>query len=111
MSAGAETCLSQVAPLFGSWAERPLFAASHSETVRPACGELFRRPERAEMNELQARPAQPPRHVFGRDAEPAMGMFIAQMLEIVRSEIDDQQPALGLQHARGFLERLAGSSR
>ena len=34
-----------------------------------------------------------------------MGMLLAQEFQIVRREIDDQEPAAGPQHARGFGNR------
>ena len=43
---------------------------------------------------------EPLRHRFGGKAEPAMGVLVAQEFEIVRREIDDQQPPAGPQHAR-----------
>ena len=43
--------------------------------------------------------------VSGAKAEPAMGVLVAQEFEIVRREIDDQQPPGRAQHAR----RLARS--
>ncbi len=43
--------------------------------------------------------------VSSRKAEPAMGMLLAQELELVRGEIDHQQPALRTQHARGLADR------
>ncbi len=47
----------------------------------------------------------PLRHGFGRKAEPAVGVLVAQEFEIVRREIDDQQPPAGPQHARRLVDR------
>ena len=47
----------------------------------------------------------PLRHGLGRKAEPAMGMLVAQEFEIVRREVDHQQPAAGPQHARRLADR------
>ena len=54
-----------------------------------------------------SRPAalHPLRHGLGREAEPAMGVLLAQEFEIVRREIDHQQPAARPQHARGLGDR------
>ena len=50
---------------------------------------------------------QPLRHRLGGETEPAMGMLFAQEFEIVRREVDDQEPAARPQHAR----RLADGVR
>ena len=54
-----------------------------------------------------SRPAavEPLRHGLGREAEPAMGVLVAQELEIVRREIDHQQPPGRPQHPRRLLDR------
>ena len=47
----------------------------------------------------------PLRHRLGGEAEPAMGMLLAQEFELVRREIDHQQPAARAQHARRLADR------
>ena len=47
---------------------------------------------------------EPLRHRLGREAEPAMGMLLAQEFEIVRREVDDQKPSAGPQYARGLAD-------
>ena len=47
----------------------------------------------------------PLRHGLGRKAEAQMRVLLAQEFEIMRREIDDQQPALRAQRARGFGDR------
>ena len=56
-------------------------------------------------DDIEARGRHPLRHRLGRKAEPAMGVLVAQEFEIVRREIDHQQPAAGPQHARRLLDR------
>ena len=90
---------------------------AHQATSRLAGGgehdaRIARKPER--HRDLAVRPGrqgllaqhvetggfEPLRHGFGGKAETAMGMLLAQEFEIVRREIDDQEPAAGPQHAR-----------
>ena len=59
------------------------------------------------QRDVEAGGLHPLRHGLGRKAEPAMGVLLAQEFQIVRREIDHQQPAAGPQHAR----RLADGAR
>src|SRR5262245_13508617 len=43
----------------------------------------------------------PARHELGGYAEPAMGMLLTQLFEIMRCEIDDHEPAAGPHDAGG----------
>ena len=47
----------------------------------------------------------PLRHGLGPEAEAQMGVLLAQEFQIVRREIDHQQPPLRAQRARGFGDR------
>ncbi len=85
-------------------------AASHSETaILPSGpGAKFSWRRRSEAGSFQ-----PQRHRFGSKAEPAMGVLVAQEFEIVRREIDDQQPAAWAEHpcrladgARAVVEKV-----
>ena len=71
--------------------------ASHSETAILPCGPggsvCWR-------TMIEAGGFEPLRHRLGGKAEPAMRVLVAQEFEVVRREIDDQQPAAGPQHAR-----------
>src|SRR5918994_4205114 len=58
----------------------------------------FRWLERAEVRELETGALQPAGHVIGRDAEPAMGMLLAQEFQIMRRKVDDEQPPAGVQY-------------
>ena len=60
---------------------------------------------------VEARGFEPLRHRLGGKAEPAMGVLFAQEFEIVRREVDDQQPAARPQHARRLADGAALSSR
>ena len=42
------------------------------------------------------------------EAEPAMGVALAQELELMRREVDDEQPAAGAEHPRRLGERPLG---
>ena len=69
-----------------------------------AVGAVLRR-ELLCMRDVEAGGGEPLRHRLGREAEPAMGMLVAQEFEIVRREVDHQQPAGRAQHARRFADR------
>ena len=56
------------------------------------------------LQHLEAGGVEPLGHGLGRKAEPAMGMLVAQELEIVRREIDHQQPPGRPQHPRRLLD-------
>ena len=59
-------------------------------------------------HDVEAGGFQPLRHGLGGETEPAMGVLLAQKFEIVRREIDDQQPAAGPQHAHRFADGARG---
>ena len=63
------------------------------------------RREVAVADHLETGLLHPLRHRLGREAEPPMRVLLAQEFEIVRREIDDQQPALRPQHARRLADR------
>ena len=60
------------------------------------------------LDEPEAGPLQPGRHVLGGDAEAAMGVALTQVLEIMGSEVDDQHAAPRPEDAGGFGERPGG---
>lgn len=52
--------------------------------------------------QLQSGAGEPRRHLFGGNAEAAVGMVFAQFVKIMRREIDDEQLAVGLEDAACF---------
>ena len=70
---------------------------------------LGRKP--ALLHHLEAGAVKPLRHGIGRKAEPAMGMLVAQEFEIVRREIDHQQPPGGRSTRAASAIARAPSSR
>ena len=57
------------------------------------------------QGDVETRGLHPLRHRLGREAEAAMGMLVAQEFEIVRREVDHQQPPAGPQHACRLMDR------
>src|SRR5262249_19497598 len=49
----------------------------------------------------------PLRYGVGRETEPAMGILFAEEFKVMGREVDDQEPALRPQHARGLADRAA----
>ena len=73
---------------------------SHSDTVS-ACGPApDARRQIALKRRLEPGVLHPVTDLRRREAEPVVGMLLAQELEVVRGEVDDQQPAAGREHAR-----------
>ena len=77
--------------------------ASHSDTAILPSGSARR--QRLLPHDVEAGGFEPLRHRLGREAEPAMGVLVAQEFEVVRREIDHQQPAARPQHARRLADR------
>ena len=61
--------------------------------------------QRPVQRDVQAGRAHPLRHGVGREAEPQMRVLLAQEFKIMRREVDDQQPPLRAQRARGLGDR------
>ena len=61
--------------------------------------------ERLLRHHVEPGGGEPSAHRLGREAEPAMGVLVAQEFEIVRREVDHQQPPGRPQHARRFRDR------
>ena len=61
--------------------------------------------ERLLRHDVEAGGGEPSAHRLGREAEAAMGVLVAQEFEIVRREVDHQQPPGRAQHARGLRDR------
>jgi hypothetical protein len=57
---------------------------------------------------VEPRRGHPARHGFVREAEPGMGVAVAQLLALVRGEIDDQQASAGREEPRRLATAAAG---
>src|SRR5215472_8594627 len=58
-------------------------------------------------NAFEPRLLHPLRHRVGRKAEPAVGIFFTQELQLMRCKIDDQEPTLGAQYAGSLADGMA----
>ena len=89
-------------------------AASHTETVSFAVPARAPGRELALLDRLEPASSSQCADLPGREAEPLVRVLLAQELELVRCEIDDQQPAARRQHARrlahGALPDRTGSA-
>ena len=78
--------------------------ASQSDTAtlpsEPGSGERL-----LMQRDVEARGRHPLRHGLRGKSEAAVRVLLAQEFQIVRREIDHQQPAAGRQHARRFADR------
>ena len=78
------------------------FSPSQSDTVRvPASG---LRHEFAEALDLEASAFEPAVELIAGEAEPPMRRLLAQKLELMRCEIDHEQPAARRQQARSLAD-------
>ena len=69
------------------------------------------RRELAEALDLEASAFEPAVELIAGEAEPPMRRLLAQELELMRREIDHEQPAARRQQARSLATAAAGSSR
>ena len=67
--------------------------------------------ELAEALDLEASAFEPAVELIAGEAEPPMRRLLAQELELMRREIDDEQAAARRQQARSLADGAAGSSR
>ena len=51
---------------------------------------------------------QPVGHVFGGNAQPAVGVLLAQLLHVMGGEVGDQHAPAGLENAGGFRQHAGG---
>ena len=79
--------------------------ATQSETVSFSGAPLACRRKVALPLDIQTRLFQPALELIGSKAEPAMGGLLAQEFELMRREVDHQQPAARLEQPRGFGDR------
>ena len=87
-------------------------AASAMRRSRPSQSETAILPSEARLrrqallqHHVEIGGRHPLRHGLGREAQSAVGVLVAQELELVRREIDDQQPPGRAQHAGGLVDR------
>ena len=103
-AAGTRSVHHATSRVFGAASTMRGSRASQSETAILPCGPGGKG---LLAHDVEAGGFEPLRHRLRRKAEPAMGVLLAQEFEVVRREIDDQQPAARPQHPR----RLADGAR
>ena len=86
-------------------ASEPEMQALIEEVVVPESW-FFRDSRPFEVLRQHARALEPARDGAIGEAEPRMGVALAQFLALMRREIDDQQASSGAEQARGFANRM-----